>query len=87
MQFNNSTSTTKKQNMTTLRLIKSIGRSPPRLAFLLITLALACFALSPTAHAQLPSPTPDGGYPGLTTAEGQSALKNLTTGQANTALG
>jgi hypothetical protein len=73
----------KKQNMTTLNLIKSIGRSPSRLAFLLVILALACFALSPTAHAQLPSPTLDGGYPGLTTAEGQNALFSLTTGSAN----
>ena len=73
--------------MTTLNLIKSIGRSPSRLAFLLVILALACFALSPTAHAQLPSPTPDGGYPGLTTAEGQNALFSLTTGSANTAVG
>jgi hypothetical protein len=37
--------------------------------------------------ARAVSPPPDGGYPGLTTAEGQNALKNLTTGQANTALG
>jgi hypothetical protein len=31
---------------------------------LLITLALLCFGLSPTAKAQLPAPSPDGGYPG-----------------------
>ena len=32
-------------------------------------------------------PPPDGGYPGFNTAEGQSALFNLTTGSANTAVG
>ena len=49
--------------------------------------ALACFALSPTAQAQLPSPSPDGGYPGGNTAEGTSALFSLTTGTYNTAVG
>lgn len=32
-------------------------------------------------------PPPDGGYPGLTTAEGTNALRNLTTGIANTGTG
>jgi len=32
-------------------------------------------------------PPPDGGYPGFNTAEGQNALKNLTTGSGNTAVG
>ena len=32
-------------------------------------------------------PPPDGGYPGFTTAEGTNALKNLTTGVANTGTG
>jgi Chaperone of endosialidase len=32
-------------------------------------------------------PPPDGGYPNFTTAEGTDALKNLTTGAANTAVG
>jgi len=53
----------------------------------LAALALACFALSPTARAQLPSPTPDGGYPGENTAEGDDALFSLTTGTDNTAMG
>jgi len=46
----------KTNNMTTLHLRTSIGRSPLRLALLLIPLALALawFALSPTAQAQLP---------------------------------
>jgi hypothetical protein len=72
--------------MTTPHLIKSIGRSPSRLV-LLITLAFAWFALAPTGQAQLPSPAPDGGYPGQNTAEGQDALLNLTTGSLNTAIG
>jgi N-acetylneuraminic acid mutarotase len=38
-------------------------------------LAFACFALSPSARAV--SPPPDGAYPGLNTAEGQSALFSL----------
>jgi len=73
--------------MTTLCLRKSISRSPLRLGFLLITLLLACFALSPTVQAQLPSPPPDGGYPNQNTAEGDNALFNLTTGFDNTAVG
>ena len=36
-------------------------------------------------HAVVPAP--DGGYPGLNTAEGTNALKNLTTGVANTGVG
>jgi trimeric autotransporter adhesin len=84
MQFNNPAST-KNQNMTTLRLIKSMGRSPSRLTLLLIPLVLACFALSHIAQAVVPPP--DGGYPGFTTAEGTNALKNLTTGVGNTATG
>ena len=73
--------------MTTLSVTTSISRSPLRLAFLLIPLALACFALSPAAQAQLPSPTPDGGYPGFNTAEGEDALFSLTTGFNNTGNG
>ncbi len=33
------------------------------------------------------NPPPDGGYPGFTTAEGQNALKHLTTGFGNSAFG
>ena len=53
--------------------------------FTTILLGLACFALSPAAQAVVPAP--DGGYPGLNTAEGQNALLSLTTGSANTAVG
>ncbi len=74
--------------MTTLHLRKSIGgRSPWRCSFLLIPLALAWFALSPTARAVLPPPVPDGGYVNENTAEGDGALFSLTTGSDNTAIG
>ena len=52
---------------------------------LLITLALLCFGLLPRVEAVVPAP--DGGYPGHNTAEGQSALFSLTTGEFNTAVG
>jgi len=71
--------------MTTLRLKKSIRRSPLRLGFLLIPLVVACFAL--TTRIQAVTPAPDGGYPDGNTAEGTDALFNLTTGSLNTAIG
>jgi trimeric autotransporter adhesin len=47
---------------------------------------LACFVLLAwRAFAVVPSP--DGGYPGGNTAEGQNALFSLTTGTYNTAVG
>jgi hypothetical protein len=64
----------------------SMNCSPLRRAFVLITFTTG-FALSQAAQAQLPSPTPDGGYPNGNTAEGNNALQNLTTGDHNTALG
>jgi len=55
---------------------------------LLTPLVLACFAFSQMAHASSDvSPPPDGGYPGFTTAEGQNALKSLTSGFGNSAFG
>ena len=55
-------------------------KTTPRL---LIT--LLCIGLLPRAQAVVPSP--DGGYPNFTTAEGTNALQSLTTGSANTAVG
>jgi len=46
---------------------------------------LACFELLPAVQAL--SPAPDGGYPNFTTAEGDNALKTLTSGVGNTAIG
>src|SRR5690348_4824400 len=43
------------------------------------------FAFSLTTQAV--SPPPDGGYPGGNTAEGHTALLNLSTGSYNTAVG
>src|SRR6266513_1224517 len=71
--------------MTTPRLTKSIGRSPVRLALLLVPLLFACFAIAQSARAV--SPPPDGGYPGGNTAEGGLALGGLTTGFYNTGVG
>jgi hypothetical protein len=75
--------------MTTLHLKKSISPATAGRGFLLIPLALALawFALAPTGQAQLPSPAPDGGYPGENTAEGDGALSSVTTGTGNTATG
>src|SRR5215471_3622997 len=52
---------------------------------LFVAFTLIFFALSPSARSVVPAP--DGGYPGFTTAEGNSALQNLTTGVGNTATG
>ena len=53
----------------------------------LFLVAVACFGFSPMAHALLPPPPPDGGYPNGNTAEGTNALFNVTSGSANTAIG
>ena len=51
----------------------------------LVAFGLACFGFSQALQAV--SPPPDGGYPNFTTAEGDNALKALTTGEGNTAVG
>jgi hypothetical protein len=55
------------------------------ITFTAILLAIGFLALAPNAQAVVPPP--DGGYPGLNTAEGQNALFSVTTGAANTAVG
>jgi len=60
-------------------------RFKPIVLPLLSAFVLACFGLSPTAHAV--TPAPDGGYPNWNTAEGEDALFSLTTGIGNTANG
>jgi hypothetical protein len=80
----------KVKNMTIPHFLKSIGRSlAGRCCFVLIPLALCCFALVPNTQAALPPPPPDGGYPGGNTAEGNNALFNVNTavGINNTAVG
>ncbi len=52
---------------------------------ILLTLSLVCFGLLPELQAVTPSP--DGGYPGGNTAEGQAALLALSSGQFNTGVG
>ena len=52
---------------------------------LAILAALACFGLSPAGWAV--NPPPPGGYPNYTTAVGDDALRDLTTGAYNTAAG
>jgi hypothetical protein len=52
---------------------------------LLIIFTLGSFAICQSVDAVVPAP--DGGYPGFNTAEGTNALKNLTTGIGNAAVG
>ena len=60
-----------------------------RKAIFVFFVALTCFGLPPAAQTQLPSPTPDGFYPGGNTAEAKDALihVDVQTGQFNTAIG
>src|SRR5262249_52738867 len=53
--------------------------------FIHVLVGIGCLQLLP--HAQAVTPPPDGGYPNDTTAEGDNALKSLTTGVGNTAVG
>src|SRR4030095_1276592 len=72
----------KTKTMTTLHLRESIGRSPLRLGFLLIPLALGCFALCPQARAVCQ----EGCLTGFNTVLGDDALL-FNTGGDNTASG
>ena len=55
------------------------------------SLSLVLFALlnyfAATLGVEAVIPAPDGGYPGLNTAEGENALFSLTTGTGNSAVG
>lgn len=53
-------------------------------AFVIITLL---FLIGLLSNSEAVSPPPDGGYAGFNTAEGTNALKNLTTGVGNAAIG
>ena len=72
---------------TALTVRNSVSLATAGRGFLLLALALACFALSPTPNAFGVSPPPDGGYPNNNTAEGFDALLSLTSGSDNTAIG
>jgi hypothetical protein len=86
MKENPDESLLRKSKTTNPSLRSSMNRSPLRHVFGLLALALASFELStPKGFGVVPAP--DGGYPGFTTAEGQSALLQLTTGSGNTAVG
>jgi hypothetical protein len=67
--------------------VQTSNRSECFRGFLLIAIALVCFGLASAPNAFGVSPAPDGAYPGANTAEGQSALQNLTSGIHDTALG
>jgi hypothetical protein len=66
--------------------MKTLIKIPIPSFFIALILALTCgVGLLPKAGAV--SPPPDGAYPNFTTAEGQHALQDLTSGAGNTALG
>jgi hypothetical protein len=71
--------------MTTPRLIKSIGRSPLRLALLLVPLLFACFAIAQSAHAV----SPEGNEGDLigSMAEDDDAVAELGSGTGTAAAG
>jgi hypothetical protein len=71
--------------MTTPRLIKSIGRSPLRLALLLVPLLFVCFAIAQSAHAVSPEAN-EGDLIG-NMAEEDDAVAKLGSGTQNAAAG
>ena len=71
--------------MTTPRLIKSIGRSPLRLALLLVPLLFVCFAIAQSAHAVSPEAN-EGDLIGNMVKE-DDAVAELGTATGNAAAG
>ena len=65
--------------------MNTLIRSKKTTPVFVIAFVLASIAFPPATQAVVPPP--DGGYPNFTTAEGQNALKNITTGAGNTAVG
>jgi hypothetical protein len=65
--------------------MRNLVLRPYRRSLPVVLVILACCAASLETRGV--SPAPDGGYPGFNTAEGQSALFSLTTGEGNTAIG
>ena len=57
------------------------------MSILIFAAVFAWFGLYGASNGFGVVPAPDGGYPNFTTAEGQNALLNLTSGIANTAVG
>src|SRR5689334_24746134 len=78
---NRTINTAGRRKETMNRMIQLKQRTP----IFLIALVTVYLGLSPKAQAV--DPPPDGGYPNFTTAEGDNALKALTTGAGNTAIG
>ena len=65
---------------------QGVSETAARMKKTILLFAIAALnVLSPITRAVVPPP--DGGYPGLNTAEGQNALLHLTAGTGNTALG
>ena len=88
MQFNNP-STKIKNNMATPHLKKSIGRSPSRLALLLITILFACLGIRQSAQAGYTVTLQEVGPDVVATGSGTINLTGLTfrySGSANPGL-
>jgi hypothetical protein len=60
---------------------------PNSLSRLIAAVVLTCLAVASSPKIFGVVPPPDGGYPGFNTAEGENALKNLSTGVGNAAVG
>src|SRR5436305_8393277 len=63
------------------------NRSSLRIFTMILCMLAWCALLPQMRAAPEVVPTPDGCYPGFTTAEGCNALSHLTSGAANTGVG